>query len=108
MQAENTPDGPVKIGYTSRRVRRRLSEAQTYAHQKLAILADVSGTLDDEAKLHRLFKDYLVRGEWYRYEGIVRELILHITLDEGSFRSWVDGQDIPPVPGRGSPPLRDT
>ena len=72
VQAE-LPDGPVKIGYTGRRVRERMAEGQTFAPQELTLLAETYGTREDEASLHRIFAPLHLRGEWFRYEGELRE-----------------------------------
>lgn len=83
------PDGPVKIGYTGRRVQTRLAEGQTFAQDEILLLVETPGNLSDEARLHRIFKDYHHRGEWYRYELPVRELVGYLS-EGGSLRSWFD------------------
>lgn len=87
------PDGPVKIGYTGRRVRQRLAEGQTFAHQELTLLAETYGTMADEAKLHRLFASLRLRGEWFRYEGELRELVMMLMLDDVTLQSWLESHD---------------
>ncbi len=87
------PDGPVKIGYTGRRVRQRLAEGQTFAHQELTLLAETYGTMADEAKLHRLFAPLRLRGEWFRYEGELRELVMMLMLDDVTLQSWLESHD---------------
>jgi len=92
VQTES-PDGPVKIGYTGRRVRERMAEGQTFAHQELTLLAETYGTPADEAKLHRLFAPLRVRGEWFRYDGDLRELVMMLMLDEVTLQSWLESRD---------------
>lgn len=82
------PDAPVKIGYTERPSRERLSEAQTFSAEKLYILIETLGSRDDETALHRRFATLNIRGEWFRYEGELRELVLYL-LDGGSLQSWL-------------------
>lgn len=88
------PSGPVKIGYTGRRVRERMAEGQTFAHQELTLLVETYGTLADEAKLHRLFAPLRVRGEWFRYEDTLRELVMMLAFDEGTLQSWLEAHDV--------------
>jgi hypothetical protein len=89
------PDGPVKIGFTGRRVVHRMAEGQTFAPKELTLLAETFGTRDDETRLHRLFGAYRVRGEWFLPSLIIRELIEHLH-DGGDLRVWLSGFDLPP------------
>jgi hypothetical protein len=89
----DSPNGPVKIGYTGRRVKERMAEGQTFAHQELTLLAETYGTMADEVKLHRLFAPLRVRGEWFRYEGDLRELVMMLMLDEGTLQSWLEARE---------------
>lgn len=85
----NAPSGPVKIGYTGRRVSQRLSEGQTFAPEELTVLVEAPGTTADEAKLHRVFAQYHLRGEWFTYGPEVQELVWHL-LDGGSLSVWLE------------------
>lgn len=58
----------VKIGF-SRDVKKRLQQLKTGAAHKVSILAAVPGTMDTEAYFHRMFAEYRMSGEWFRYEG---------------------------------------
>lgn len=89
----DSPNGPVKIGYTGRRVKERMAEGQTFAHQELTLLAETYGTMADEARLHHLFAPLRVRGEWFRYEGDLRELVMMLMLDEGTLQSWLEARE---------------
>ena len=89
MQGEDTPNGPVKIGYTSRQVSLRVAEAQTYSHQTLIVLMEADGTYQSEAALHRLFEPYHKLGEWYVLGPLIQELI-HYVAEGGSLKSWLD------------------
>lgn len=84
------PDGPVKIGYTGRRVQERMAEGQTFSPLELEVLVEAYGTYEDEAHLHRIFKPYLIRGEWFRCEGAVSELIYYLLLDGGDLQLWLE------------------
>lgn len=84
----------MKIGFTGRSVRTRMAEGQTFAHQELTLLAETYGTLGDEAKLHRLFASQRVRGEWFRYEGLARELVMMLALEEVTLQSWLEAYDV--------------
>lgn len=90
----DSPDGPVKIGYTGRRVKKRLSEGQTFVSQELVLLAETYGTREDEARLHLLLRPYRIRGEWYRYEDIIKELVAFLTFDDGSLQLWLEGHGV--------------
>lgn len=90
----NAPSGPVKIGYTGRRVSQRLAEGQTFAPEELTVLVEAPGTTADEAKLHRLFAHQRVRGEWFRYEGELQELVMMLALEEGTLQAWLDAHDV--------------
>ena len=85
-------DGEVKIGFTSRSVRDRAREGQTFSAEPLVVLAETPGTRDDEFRLHRLFAPYRVKGEWFRYENEIRDLVAHL-LDGADLRSWLEGRD---------------
>ena len=89
----NGPSGPVKIGYTGRRVSQRLAEGQTFAPEELTVLVEAPGTPADEAKLHRLFAPLRLRGEWFRYEGELRELVMMLMLDDVTLQSWLESHD---------------
>lgn len=81
------PDGPVKIGYTGRRVGARMAEGQTFSPLELEVLVEAYGTYEDEAHLHRIFKPYHIRG------GVVHA------------RPDVEGAPGPSVVRRGRPPV---
>ena len=92
LQVEGDPTGPVKIGYTDRKAKNRRTEIQTSHYQNLVVLADVSGTRADEAALKVALQDLNIRGEWFRYEPRLQELLLFLTVDGGTLQSWLEGQ----------------
>jgi hypothetical protein len=67
-----------------------MAEGQTFVPQELILLAEAYGTEADEDKLHKLFEQYKVRGEWFQYVGLVRDLVQY--LDEGgNLQLWLEG-----------------
>lgn len=56
----------IKIGYTNGSVSKRLATLQTGCPEPLELLhfTEEAGPYE-EAKIHRRFKDYRVRGEWF-------------------------------------------
>lgn len=60
-------DGPVKIGRTALSVKARLSAIQTgcpYELKLIGVVDDATGGLEQE--LHRKFRRWRMRGEWFR------------------------------------------
>ncbi len=64
----------VKIG-TTNDIEKRLGALQTSSPVPLQLLASVTGDRDMERALHRAFIGYRESGEWFRYEGPVRQLV---------------------------------
>lgn len=85
------PDGPVKIGYTGRRVQERMAEGQTFSPQELEVLVEAYGTYENEAHLHRIFEPYLIRGEWFSPSPLLWDLIHHLADDGGDLQTWLEG-----------------
>jgi Meiotically up-regulated gene 113 len=59
--------GPIKIGFSDN-VSERLVQHQIGCPFELRILAEMPGTMGDEAALHRRFADYATSGEWFSPE----------------------------------------
>ena len=60
--------GPIKIGHYTGELsvfRARLTSMQTGNARKLTCLATLAGTKSDEGALHRKFRQYRIRGEWF-------------------------------------------
>jgi len=57
--------GPIKIGYTTEEVRRRLAALQTGNPHKLKILAWIHSPRTREAELHAQFAHARLEGEWF-------------------------------------------
>lgn len=61
-------DDRVKIGFT-RDIRARVSGLTTGMPVPPKLLASVPGTRDTEFYFHYMFREYRVRGEWFKLEG---------------------------------------
>lgn len=96
--------GNIKIGY-SKNIKSRLSTIQISIPEKVKLLGFISGDMSKEKELHRLFKYYHVRGEWFQcnpciidYVNTYNELILSngmstiIFLDEDGITTNVRGK----------------
>lgn len=70
-------DGLVKIGH-AKDVRSRLSSMQTGCPIPLTLLGVLPGGREREAELHARFADLRVRGEWFRAEGALAELLTRL------------------------------
>jgi hypothetical protein len=55
----------IKIGYTGGDVYKRLATLQTGSPHKLKIMFVINGDRNREKKLHSLFSDYFISGEWF-------------------------------------------
>lgn len=64
----------VKIGVATK-VNSRLSHVQTGSAETIKLLRCMPGDESLEKKLHKKFAGLHVRGEWFRYEGELREYI---------------------------------
>uniref|UniRef100_A0A6M3IZN0 Bacteriophage T5 Orf172 DNA-binding domain-containing protein n=1 Tax=viral metagenome TaxID=1070528 RepID=A0A6M3IZN0_9ZZZZ len=62
----------VKIGYTHKNVVSRLSDLQVGNPRDLIIEAVHPGGRKIERLLHKAFKPYAIRGEWFVYADIIR------------------------------------
>lgn len=66
--------GLVKIG-TAKQVAQRLAELQTGSPGQLVLIAEIEGDRAEEMRLHAQFHSLRERGEWFRYDGALREYI---------------------------------
>lgn len=63
----------VKIGFTSfRDARGRVAELQKSCPYPFEVVLEAPGGKPLEQALHAIFKDYRLRGEWFRYTGDLR------------------------------------
>lgn len=72
--------GLVKIGYTDGSVAKRVGHFQTGCPYPIDVYHVREGSYDDERALHERFRDYHVRGEWFRFEG---EVLGFVAKEEG-------------------------
>lgn len=85
---DNPPEGPVKIGYTSRAIHARVAEGQTFHANALTVLAETYGTRKDESALHRRFAHLRIRGEMFLYNAEIRDLVMHL-IEGNNLQSWL-------------------
>lgn len=78
----------VKIGYTSRKPQERLKQLQTGNPTKLKLIGSMRGTQKKEAELHRMFKNYHVRGEWFVLSSEIERYIVTQQVVEKSRLAW--------------------
>lgn len=88
IQAE-PPFGPVKIGYTRRRVKDRMSEGQTFSSTPLRVLVETLGSRTEETNLHQILSSTRIQGEWFTYSQTLRELILYL-IEGGNLKEWLE------------------
>ena len=65
---ENTENNSIKIGYTAKSVKSRLSQLQTGSSARLEVIKVINGDLSLETALHRKFSEYRLNGEWFSKE----------------------------------------
>lgn len=74
-------DSCIKVGYSKNGGKGRLYEFQTGNPRELSLAFEITGSLKFESALHELFKEFHVRGEWFKWnEGFVR--LLYEFFDE--------------------------
>lgn len=66
--------GFIKIGFTTDLASRLLS-LDTASPHRLNVIRQEPGTLTDEAAYHERFADLWVKGEWFRFEGALRDYL---------------------------------
>jgi hypothetical protein len=76
-------DGPIKIG-TTNRLDERIKSLQTASPYKLRLLAKYEGSHAQERRLHVLYAEYRIRGEWFRPNQSLMELIDYIRAQDGA------------------------
>lgn len=67
-------DGFCKIGFATC-VSIRHAAIQASNPNEVIVAGHVYGTLQDERALHKRFADLRGRGEWFRYEGALRDYV---------------------------------
>lgn len=74
LQAQ-TPDEPVKIGFTKNNPYRRAQNLQTGCPWPIKFLGCISGTVEQEKQIHVLLASWRTRGEWFEASPIVMAAI---------------------------------
>lgn len=72
----------VKIGHTGN-VRSRLSAVRTASPEPVDLVAVIPGDAGAERALHDRFSDWRCSGEWFRFEGPVREWVESLNEEAG-------------------------
>lgn len=67
--------GPIKIGFTTKKVAVRLSELQVGNPETLTLLKAVVTTREVEKVIHNHFQHLRLRGEWFKPSKALREFI---------------------------------
>jgi len=67
--------GPIKIGFTRKRVETRMAELQVGNPELLVLLGARLGTKEEEQALHKEFRDLHLRGEWFAFHHSLLEKI---------------------------------
>ncbi len=79
------PSGHVKIGSTHpTKLRERIAELQVGNHQQLELIRIIeNASREQEAWLHKQFKNFRIRGEWFKFT----EEMLTVIIDLESVKS---------------------
>ena len=67
--------GPVKIGYTSRDVIKRVSQMQTGSPFPMVLVGVIDGGREQERAIQEQFRGLHLRGEWFIVDGALREYL---------------------------------
>lgn len=65
----------IKIGFTKGDILLRMAALQTACPEQLRLLGTGPGGRYMERALHNLLKNFRARGEWFRNDPIVREMV---------------------------------
>ena len=75
-----------KIGF-SNNVHSRLTQIQTGCPFPLKIYKMFKGTMKQEKRLHQKYKDFRLSGEWFRFDGILKN---NIDVMKGEVNEMID------------------
>ncbi|MBW2003075.1 MAG: GIY-YIG nuclease family protein [Deltaproteobacteria bacterium] len=67
--------GAIKIGYSKNNIKDRMGELQVGSPELLTLIGVMEGNINKEKELHRKFKKYLIRGEWFRPSAEIKNFI---------------------------------
>jgi len=84
----------LKIGYTSRSVKRRIAALQTGSASPLVFMAMHPGTMETERRIHERFADERLHGEWFEMsENLFRHMV-HVIMWQAE--QYVERKEQPP------------
>ena len=83
-------NGPIKIGYTTDNPKGRIRSLQVGNHKQLYLLATRKGELNDERKIHRMFRRDKLRGEWFESSHDLKTFI----RNEGKILNFRESYDL--------------
>jgi hypothetical protein len=66
--------GNIKIGFSTNPDKRK-SNLQTAHYEELEFIGIMSGTLEDEARIHEMFAEFNIRGEWFKATPKILEYV---------------------------------
>lgn len=72
-------DGPIKVGWTSGEVRRRIANLQIGSPEQITVLASMDGDPETERLVHAVHSSSRRLGEWFNPTPALLELIDRIT-----------------------------
>lgn len=81
---------PIKIGFTQATAEARLKKLQTGSAHKLAVLATVSGDIEDESRQHERWKHLRLSGEWFSAGLDLRQYISALRMTHEPSTAWFD------------------
>lgn len=91
-------NGPVKIGSTAGDVGRRLAALQTAHHADLILIRTLPKCgMDQESRLHYLYKSRKIKGEWFRFHWTMLKVSEESLLVEETARQKRH-KNLPPMP----------
>jgi len=88
---QDTGSNAIKIGHSGEPLK-RLAQCQTGSPHKLIMIGVIDGGPKEERQLHRRFKKFHLRGEWFRGDNRLLEQIRAMPLKELSFKEWLARQ----------------
>lgn len=87
----------IKIGFTKLKVETRLKQLQTSNVNKLFVLGYITGTMEDEKRIHKIFGENRIRynGEWFEPVPNLIEYINTYNEMKNCYVDWLDGKLMP-------------
>lgn len=69
--------GDIKIGY-SNNIKDRMYTIQTSIPEKIRLLGYIKGDRCKEKEIHELFKDFKIKGEWFKCNKILIDYLNNV------------------------------